>query len=79
MDDIDLETKSFPPSAQLLGSYLRRMFPSGEYYSVYEAGYSGYFIPRQSLRRFSGTLTAIFNYIIDLNFYPGNYSVRVPR
>ena len=44
MDDIDLETKSFPPSAQLLGSYLRRMFPSGEYYSVYEAGYSGYWI-----------------------------------
>ncbi|MBK8553708.1 MAG: IS110 family transposase [Ignavibacteria bacterium] len=44
MDDLELETKNFPPSAQVLGSYLRRMFPSGEYLSVYEAGYSGYWI-----------------------------------
>lgn len=44
MDDLELETKSFPPSAKILGSYLRRMFPSGEYLSVYEAGYCGYWI-----------------------------------
>src|SRR4030095_8232167 len=44
MDDIELETKSFPPSAKILGSYLRRMFPSGDYLSVYEAGYSGYWV-----------------------------------
>jgi len=44
MDDIALGTKSFPPSAKILGSYLRKMYPGCEYLSVYEAGYSGYWI-----------------------------------
>lgn len=44
MDDIVLGTKSFPPSAKILGSFLRKMYPGCEYLSVYEAGYSGYWV-----------------------------------
>jgi transposase len=35
---------SFPPSAKALSNYLKKYFPEGNYYSVYEAGYSGYWI-----------------------------------
>lgn len=35
---------NFSPSAKVLSNYLRRKFPEGDYHSVYEAGYSGYWI-----------------------------------
>ncbi len=37
MEDIELATKSFPPCAKTLSSYLKRMYPDANYYSVYEA------------------------------------------
>ena len=43
-DDIELATKSFPPCAKTLGSYLKRMYPDAKYRSVYEAGYCGYWV-----------------------------------
>jgi len=43
-DDIELATRSFPPCARTLGNYLRRMYPDAKYYSVYEAGYCGYWV-----------------------------------
>jgi transposase len=33
-----------PPDAVVLGNYLRRNFPDAKYYSVYEAGYCGYWV-----------------------------------
>lgn len=59
MDDISLGTKSFPPSAKILGSYLRKMYPGGEYLSVYEAGYSGYWIHEELERE--GIINIIVN------------------
>jgi transposase len=46
-DEIELETKTMEPSAKILSHYLRRMFPGATYYSVYEAGYCGYWIHEQ--------------------------------
>lgn len=43
-EDIELATKSFPPCAKTLGSYLRRMYPEAKFYSAYEAGYCGYWV-----------------------------------
>jgi transposase len=42
----EFEHKVFnsPTSAKSLSNYLRKNFPEGDYYSVYEAGYSGYWI-----------------------------------
>ena len=42
--DLELSTKSFPPCAKILGSYLKRMYPGAKFFSVYEAGYCGYWI-----------------------------------
>lgn len=48
-DEVELETKSIEPSVKILSHYLKRMFPGATYYSVYEAGYSGYWIHEQLL------------------------------
>jgi transposase len=44
-----LEHKRFmqPPKAQVLYDYLTRNFPGGNYYSVYESGFSGFWAHRQ--------------------------------
>jgi transposase len=44
-----LEHKRFtqPPDAKVLYNYLARNFPGGTYYSVYEAGFCGFWIHRQ--------------------------------
>lgn len=49
-DDLELATKSFPPCAKTLGSYLKKMYPGASYYSVYEAGYCGYWIHESLIR-----------------------------
>ncbi len=49
-ENIELATKSFPPCAKTLGSYLWRMYPDAEYYSVYEAGYCGYWVHENLIR-----------------------------
>jgi len=45
-----LKTFSMNPSPQELAQYLRRNYPSGDYYSVYEAGFCGYWIHRQLIK-----------------------------
>ncbi len=47
------EYKSFtqPPQVDTLVSYLKRHFPGGEYHSVYEAGYCGFWIHDQLKER----------------------------
>jgi len=44
---VELATKSIAPSAQILSHYLKLTFPEATYYSVYEAGYCGYWIHEQ--------------------------------
>lgn len=44
IDEIDLYTKSFPPSGKLLSNFLKKNFPGGNYLSAYEAGYCGYWV-----------------------------------
>ena len=44
-----LEHKRFtqPPEAKALYNYLSRNFPEGNYYSVYESGFSGFWAHRE--------------------------------
>jgi transposase len=42
-----MNTISMNPSPKELGKYLRRNYPQGEYYSVYEAGFCGNWIHRE--------------------------------
>ena len=49
-DDFELATKSFPPCAKTLGSYVNRMYPDANYYSAYEAGYCGYWVHENLIR-----------------------------
>lgn len=46
VDGIEHKTFNQPPNPQVLSDYLNRMFPNGEYHSVYEAGFCGYGIHR---------------------------------
>ena len=47
------------PSAEKLAGFLRRRYPGGTYYAVYEAGYSGFW-PARSLEE-SGIVTIVVN------------------
>ena len=44
----EIEHKRYtqPPEVRVLRNYLQKTFPGGNYYSVYEAGYSGFWIDR---------------------------------
>lgn len=44
---IKLKQLSIDPSPQVLADYMNTHYPGGEYYSVYEAGFSGYWAHRQ--------------------------------
>lgn len=46
-NNISVVTKVMEPSVEKLAKYLKNRYPGGIYYSVYEAGYSGYWIDRQ--------------------------------
>ncbi len=58
-DEIELETKTMDPSVKILSHYLRRMFPGATYYSVYEAGYCGYWIHEKLVEE------GIYNIIVN--------------
>ena len=49
-NQMELKTLSMNPSPSELGNYLRNKYPGGEYHSVYEAGYSGYWIDEELKR-----------------------------
>jgi len=42
-----IKTYSMNPNPEELNKYLRKHYPGGEYHSVYEAGFCGYWIDRQ--------------------------------
>lgn len=46
-DELYHKTFNQPPKPEVLYSYLTKHFPNGTYYSVYEAGYCGYWIHDQ--------------------------------
>lgn len=45
--EFELKTMSMPPSVKEIVRHLKRNYPGADYYSVYEAGYSGYWIHEQ--------------------------------
>lgn len=45
--EVDYKTFSAVPEADKLSSYLREHFPGADYYSAYEAGFSGFWLHRQ--------------------------------
>jgi transposase len=44
---IELQTFSMEPSPEKLAAHLKNNYPGGEYFTVYEAGFSGYWIDRK--------------------------------
>ncbi|HSD62366.1 MAG TPA: IS110 family transposase [Ignavibacteriaceae bacterium] len=44
---MELKTFSIDPSAEILYNYMQKNYPGGIYYTVYEAGFCGYYIHRQ--------------------------------
>ena len=48
---MELTTFSMNPSPNQLHTYLKRRYPGGRYFSVYEAGFSGFWI-HEKLRGF---------------------------
>ena len=51
MNHMELKTYSMEPSVEKLAKYLRKNYPKAKYYSVYEAGFSGYWADRELRRR----------------------------
>jgi transposase len=51
VDDIEHTRQRMPASPRILSNYVKRMFPGARYLSVYEAGYSGYWI-HEELKRY---------------------------
>jgi transposase len=47
IENVIYKTFSQDPDARILGNYLRRNFPGGQYYSAYEAGFCGFSIHRK--------------------------------
>jgi transposase len=46
-NQMELKTFSMNPSPRELARHMKENYPGGKYYSVYEAGYSGYWISRE--------------------------------
>jgi transposase len=46
LDETPFKTFSMDPCTSILANYLKRNFPHGNYYSVYEAGFCGYSVHR---------------------------------
>lgn len=46
-NQLQIKTFSMDPSAEQLVTYMNKRYPGGEYYSVYEAGFCGYWINKQ--------------------------------
>lgn len=46
-DQIDHKTFTMDTSPRILSEYLRKNFPGGQYYSAYEAGFSGFWAHEQ--------------------------------
>jgi transposase len=44
------KTFSSPPQAEIIGKYLQNNFPGANYYSAYEAGFSGFWLHRALVR-----------------------------
>jgi transposase len=49
-NNMELKTFSMNPSAEQLYRYMHKRYPGGNYYSVYEAGFSGYWIDTELKR-----------------------------
>lgn len=47
LEHSDFKTFSQDPCAEILGHYLRRNFPYGDYHSAYEAGFCGFSVHRE--------------------------------
>ena len=45
--NMELKTFSMEPSPAVLAKHLRKHYPSGQYYSIYEAGFCGFWIHRE--------------------------------
>ena len=46
-NQMELKTFTMNPQPEELVKYLQRNYPKGEYFSVYEAGFCGYWIDKQ--------------------------------
>ena len=70
---MQIETKSMNPSAEGLNNYIRKKYPGGKYYSVYEAGFCGFKIHRDL------EAGGIINTIVNPADVPTRYNERTKK
>lgn len=73
MNGLELKTFSMNPSPEELERYLQRNYPGAMYRSVYEAGYSGYWIHRQLLE------LGIDNIVIHAADVPTSHKEKITK
>jgi transposase len=62
-----------PPDPDKLYRYMKERYPGGEYYSVYEAGYTGFWIHRELVRH------GINNIVVNPADVPTKYNERTKK
>lgn len=73
MNAMELKTFTMNPSPEELGNYLKKNYPGGQYSSVYEAGFCGYWIDRRL------SVLGIKNIIVNPADVPTKSKERVNR
>lgn len=68
-----IETTSMEASAEGLSKYMKKRYPGGKYYSVYEAGYSGFWIHREL------EASGILNMVVNPADIPTRYNERTKK
>lgn len=72
-NQMTLKTFSMEPSAEQLAAYMQKHYPKGEYYSVYEAGFCGFWIDRELNR------LGIKNIIVNPGDIPARNKERITK
>jgi hypothetical protein len=70
---VRLKRFSMDPSVETLNKYLRKNYPGGEYQSVYEAGFCGYWIDRELKK------VGIKNIVVNSSDIPTRGKERVTK
>ena len=71
--EIQIETRSMNPSAEGLNNYVTKKYPGGRYYSVYEAGFCGFWIHREL------EAGGIINKVVNPADVPTRYNERTKK
>lgn len=72
-NQMELKTFSMNPQPEKLVKYLQKNYPNGKYYSVYEAGFCGYWIDKHLRQR------GIYNIVVNGADVPSKSKERISK